>query len=297
MKIKTVEMEVDKFIKIQANPIQRDTRIHAHTALNKHLAKSAKTHAKVAIASAGKVQWKLDGHTRAYLWGEGQLEAPTVLSVDVYTVQDKAEAIELYRQFDNKAATETNADQVTGALKLMGITNYDPNFIRNCGLISACQLINLAMKRHDARLPISELLQQYKKEIRMLSNQGWGKTTQGGKPGVPSCIVSAFLILTRLYQEDCLGFWDGYYSGDGSGNLKSGRDGAKAAADYIKVARRDERIMGRMNAAMHTEAMITAYLIYRSKKGVGRTSSLYKRDIKTSTVIQLGRYLTELGFS
>lgn len=297
MKIKTIEMDTDKFIKIQANPIQRDTRVHAKTASKKHLAVDAVTHCKVSIAKAGAIQWKLDGHTRAYLWKEGELKAPSLLSVDVYDVKDKAEAIALYRHFDNKNATESNQDQITGALRYMGITNYDPAFARNCGMYSACQLINIACKRFDPRQSVLDTLIPYKKEIKMLINQFWSKTTTGGKPGIPGCTVAAFLITTKMYREDCLGFWDGYYTGEGGETLKSGRDGSKAAADYIKAARKDDRIMGRHNSAACTEALLTAYQVYRSRKGVGRVSSLYKRIHNMSTMTQLGQYLTEIGYS
>ena len=116
MKITRIVMDVDDFIKIQDNPIQRDTVRHAKKASKFHLKKYHDSHRVVAIGRliGSKIQWKVDGHTRAYLWamiGEDGLTAPKTVFVDVYHVKDEKEVVELYRCFDNRNAVETNIDQ------------------------------------------------------------------------------------------------------------------------------------------------------------------------------------------
>lgn len=296
MKIKTVAMDVNEFLNIQSNPIQRDTKIHAQKALKFHLSSASITQEKVAIARNGKSQWKLDGHTRAYLWEKGLLEAPNTVSCDIYPVENVGEAIQLYKEFDNTDAAETIADKTTGALNYMGITNYNKFFSRNTGLVSAIQNINLALKKYEPRQDIVQMLLPWKKELQMLINQHWTSNTSQGLPGVPSCIISCFLVTTRMYKNDSLGFWDGYYYGIGSETLKSGRCGCTAAIDWIFKARKDELIGGRVNSMRNIEAVLTAYFFYRAKKPVKKLNELYKRNHNTSYSMQLGQYLEDIGF-
>lgn len=296
MKIKTIEMDTDKFIKIQPNPIQRDTEYHSAKALKFHLSKEAVTHAKVSLARCGKIMWKLDGHTRAHLWKEGDLKAPSILSVDIYDVKSKEEAIELYRHFDNNDAAESNADKTAGALRLMGLMHFNSNFMRNTGLVNAAQVIHLAIKKPVIRGLVLELLLPWKSEIKTLIEQQWNVYATKKAPGTPSCVIAAFLITTKMYKQDCLGFWDGYYSGNGADSLRSGRDGSKAAIDWIFKVRRNEMIMGRHYTAMNTQALITAYQFYRAKKKVDKLNMLYKRNHNQSTSGQLGEYLKSIGF-
>ncbi len=296
MKIKTIEMNVDQFYKIPENPIQRDTRLHAETALKHHLSTKAVTHAKVAIAATKKQRWKLDGHTRAFLWKEGDLKAPKVLSVDVYSVKDKDEAVELYRHFDNNRAAESISDKVAGALKFMKITNYNKFAVKGAGIVNAIQAINLSFNVYRPTDNVLALMLPWKEELRVFINQHWVSNSSHGKPGVPAAITLAFLVTIRMYGNDSLGFWDSYYNDSAAGHIKSGRDGCQAAIDWIYKARADDLIAGRQNTARNAEAVIRAYHYYRAKKSITRLSDLYKRNNSLPFVMQLGEFLTEIGF-
>ncbi len=296
MKINTIDMTVEDFIKIPGNPIQRDTKLHANKAVKFHLASKAVTHAKVSIAKCKTLKWKLDGHTRSYLWKEGELQPPQILSVDVYTVTDKTEAIELYKHFDNAKAAESTPDKVSGALKFMKITNYNKFAVRGAGIVNGLHSLNNALGIYIPRDDVLRLMLPWNKELVIFINQHWVSNSSHGKPGVPAAVTLAFLVTVKMYGTDCLGFWDSYYNNSPSKTIKSGRGGCQAAIDWIIKARANDAITGRQNTMRNAEALITAYHFYRSKKIVERLTSLYVRKNNDSFASQFGTYLKDIGF-
>ena len=70
-------MGVRQWVNVPDNPRQRDTVRHANKAKRKHLKEADEAHGIVFAAMLdGEITWKLDGHTRAYLWDTGELELP-----------------------------------------------------------------------------------------------------------------------------------------------------------------------------------------------------------------------------
>lgn len=125
MRISTTEMNIKDWISIDDNPVQRDTQIHAKKALKKHLKITAVSHRTVAgaIDATGK-QWKLDGHTRSYLWETGELKPDfDTVYVTWFHVQNVDQVIKLYREFDNVNAVETSRESMTGIYKYFDIPN------------------------------------------------------------------------------------------------------------------------------------------------------------------------------
>lgn len=116
-----------------------------------------------------------------------------------------------------------------------------------------------------------------------------------GRPGTPSCVIAAFLITYKLYGDECLGFWDGYYSGKGREMLKSGRDGSLAAAEWVIRARKNKELMG-VDMARNIEAILNAFEYYWDEKNVKDLRLLYKNDLKKSSVGQLSDFLKKMGY-
>ncbi len=296
MEIITVNMTVKEFRKIPSNPIQRDVKLHAASAVRFHLASKAVTHAKVSIAKCKGGKWKLDGHTRSYLWSEGDLKAPNLLSVDVYPVANKEEAIELYKQFDNSKAAESTPDKVSGALIFMKIVNYNKFAVRGAGIVNALQAINSSLEYYIPRYDVLRLMLPWKKELKVFINQHWVSNSSHGKPGVPAAVTLAFLVTVKMYGTDSLGFWDSYYNNSISKTLKSGRSGCQAAVDWIIKARNNDLISGSQNTLRNAEALIRAYHYYRSKRSVNRLSELYSRLNNKSFSMQFGEFLKDIGY-
>lgn len=121
--IRIEEWSVIDFIKIQDCPVQRDIEIRVKKARKNHLNKHSITHGQVSIAELpnGAI-YKIDGHTRSYLWNENKLERPNFLIVMVYKVKNESELRNLYYQFDSSSAVESNTDKLTGAFKYLGFS-------------------------------------------------------------------------------------------------------------------------------------------------------------------------------
>lgn len=296
MYVNTIKMDVDDFIKIKSNPSQRDTEHHAIKAKKKHLSKFHQSHVRVAIAILGNIQYILDGHTRKLLWNAGELKAPKVVYVDVFKVATKDELSSLYLTFDNKDATETVADQISGALRFMGIDNMNKNFSRNAGLRTAALLVNIAMKRVKPNATMIDLLSPYKAQIQIIANRNWLPSPKGLRPGTPSCAVAAFYITTKLDKVLSSGFWDGFYSGKGMESRKSGMDGSLAASKWLIRARNREEVFGEQNRSMGCEAILNGYQLYKKNINVKSINELYKRNRNLSYIEQLSLLLKKMGY-
>jgi hypothetical protein len=143
------QMAVGDFISIQDHPKQRDTEGRLEKAVRRHLNAFSPAQASVSVVEFNGVRYKADGHTRSLAWSRNLLIRPDILHVTVYKCASMEELLALYDTFDNKDATETTPDKVSGALRLVGFT------------------------------PRSSLLQQYRfaSALRMASRGFSGETT------------------------------------------------------------------------------------------------------------------------
>jgi hypothetical protein len=121
-----VEMETREFINLESHPRQRDTERHAAKALKAHLQAPSPTHRHVAAAQFRDEFYKLDGHTRSYLWGQNLLKPPRTVFVTIYKCESYQDMLELYSHFDNAAAAETTADRMFGAFREHGFALQSP---------------------------------------------------------------------------------------------------------------------------------------------------------------------------
>jgi hypothetical protein len=303
--IQTIEMSVDKFMGIQDNPSQRDTMQHAKTAAKKHLKTLHPSHAKVVIAKNGRELWKVDGHTRCYLWLKGALKAPGKLSVDVYNVKNRDEAAALYDCFDNAGAVENKRDQVIGAIKYWGIKSYNPVFARACGIINASQNIDLALGQFNPYETVRERVGHHKKQLTVMLAQSWQNAPGGNKiaknsrkrkrPGFNSTACAAFLVTQKLHGNECLGFWDAYVHALPN-TAKSGMNASSAAVAWILNARANHMTMGRHNVQRSIVALLTAYNLHRKKKTVKKIGELYSAPRNMTVQMQLGELLKKMHY-
>lgn len=122
---RTVEMRFEEWAALPVHPRQRNTERHArarHWTAAKAAdgAVAAVLNHVVAADLDGKL-YKVDGHTRTYLWEAGQLPVPETVTVDVYRVRDEAELLRIYNAFDAPTAAERPTDMVWGAYRQHGI--------------------------------------------------------------------------------------------------------------------------------------------------------------------------------
>lgn len=230
----TKKMLVEDWIKVEDNPIQRDTEKHAAKA--KHLMTPHPSHAFVFAAElpSGKLI-KLDGHTRALMWKRKDVEAPVQVQVGIIPVKDKAEAEQLYKDFDSREALETQRDKVYGAF---GKHNFDPvSSLLQTGSITAALRIAWAVLQGATvsrgtggsplnRVDVYVMIDEFSYELHALDGFKLG-TGQA-----PSAVIAAFLISYRKYGHKLTPFWRGVFGNTGS-KIGSEMDAVQAIHELI----------------------------------------------------------------
>ena len=201
--MKQQRMTPTQWAKVPDNPIQRDTEKHARKAQTRHLRRPALSHCRTALAELpnGR-QFKLDGHTRSFLWESGELEAPQWVYADVYEVAGVNEAIELYKHFDNASAAENATDRLTGAYRLHDILPIS-RLLTQGGITSAFQLI-------EGKQPIYQSVKKWKYELLALDSLDLQPER------LPASLIAAALLTVRRHPKDAPTFWSLFNEDKGS---------------------------------------------------------------------------------
>ncbi len=242
------KMLSEDWIKVEDNPIQRDTERHAAKA--NHLRTPHPTHAFVFAAElpSGKLI-KLDGHTRALLWKRKEVTAPMQVTVGIIPVKDRAEAEMLYKDFDSREALETMRDKVSGAFN-----RHD--FAPKSGLVAAGNLTSAlriaygvltggTVKRGASggsgnageasrklrKTDVYDMIDEFSYELHALDGFG---LRQGFVPGG---VVGAFLLSYRRYGHKITPFWQGVFANTGD-KIGGNMDAIQATYELILGRRR-----------------------------------------------------------
>lgn len=232
--LKSVNMTVQEFIDVPENPIQRDTQRHAkiYSRPGGHLHDFHPTHLRVAICETPEGrQFKLDGHTRAYLWQKGELEIPAhqKLRVDVYDVKDRDEAMDYYLCFDADGSHETSVDKLTGAFKFHRFTPKHPWMFRGVGLVSAMQHLVFEPNWGDAKhLTYVQLLKPWIRVLKQIDSLDPYFNTHR----FPSFVTAAQLLSVRRDGVQALEFWQRYHDDAGTKSQQT-VDGVYRATEVL----------------------------------------------------------------
>lgn len=221
------KMTIEQWIAVEDNPIQRNTESHARKARNRHLKIGNATHARVAAARMPDgTLYKLDGHTRAYLWDEGTLTPPNgKVYVDVYQVENQDQLEGLYKTFDNTAAAEGSADKLAGAYRKYGLIPQS-SLIGKGAVTTAIFMIVGGGKNFDIYtdirrfMPILELLDRENFKARSF----------------PTGILMAAIVTAHTDGEAALEFWRRYHNDLGSKSGKE-RDAVQALTETVEGMR------------------------------------------------------------
>ena len=204
--------------KFKDNPIQRNTEQHAAFALKHHLKSASATHANVNCAVLDGELYKLDGHTRGYLWQNSLLECPQAIYANVYDCTEKQDLIDLYYQFDNTLATEKASDKFYGACRLFGFTPKS-TLIKDGGVSGALQLIQQGVCPKQAK--IIQRVFAWVPELQMIDS----KMYNGNKFRVGT--LTALLLTVKAYGNDAFDFWGKFHDRIGT-SANGRRDGVQA---------------------------------------------------------------------
>lgn len=287
-------MSVKDWIDVESNPIQRDTERHAVRA--HHLKTPHPTHAFVFAAElpSGKLV-KLDGHTRALLWKRKEVDAPSILRVGVIGVKDRAEAEQLYKDFDSRDALETMKDKVSGAFNRH---NFEPKsgLLQGGYIVQALRLAygiliggtvktfaaggrnnrvdNSSDRRTDKQIAtagadIYTMIDEFSYELHALDafGLGAGQITAG--------IMGAFLISYRRYGHRVTPFWQGVF-GDKGSKISGEMDGIQAVTELMLSGKGQSGKMFIADQAARTLAALEGWL--KDKTFARRPSPLDTTD-------------------
>jgi hypothetical protein len=169
----TVEMPVAEWIAMPDHPRQRDTERH-----------SRKSHWKLARGARGPVaealRWviaadfagtlyKVDGHTRAYLWDNQRLPVPKTVFATIYRCKSISDVNEVYGVFDTQVASETLYDQVTGAFREQGL-DLKSKRLRAGTIVDALSIARRAQAGGKDDFDLYEAVAYFSQELRLLDS-------------------------------------------------------------------------------------------------------------------------------
>jgi hypothetical protein len=263
-------MTIEEWIRVQDCPIQRDTERHAAKAKNKHLKSPSLTHLNVSAATVGGEMFKLDGHTRAFLWKTGSLDRLSEwLDVTIYDCTTIQEVNDLYRQFDNSNASETPADKLSGAYRLHGIAQ-ESLLIRNGPVMTAIVLI---LGENSSKIDIYQAIGQFVDDLKLIDSYGFPKTQK-----VPIPILAAMIATVHADGASAMEFWRAYINNEGFKDDK-GSDGVQALTELVLTLRGRENYKRATIAGKAISAYKARKTGYRYKQGLKATDfSAYIKD-------------------
>lgn len=210
-------------------PIQRNTEIHAASAVRKHLKKSAPAHQVVMMAILPDGQWIiLDGHTRKHLWVSGKLAMPDFVMVNAFLVESIDEVYELYMSFDSQSAVEGSFDKLQGAYRLYGFTPKSTLVIRG-SVTSALAAIC------GSKLNIYDDIGKWIESLRMIDEENFSvKQFNSGT-------LAAMILTVSRYGMSAMKFWREFAMPLG-GVISDGKmDGVRALREVNMKRQLDKR--------------------------------------------------------
>jgi hypothetical protein len=247
-------MKLDEWINIPSNPIQRDTQRHALFATNRHLKETSVTHREVSMAMVNGEKYKLDGHTRAYLIGSGDLKPDyKTVHVTCYECQNTGQVKELYKQFDNQLASEKARDRLFGAYRSC---DFHPKsgLIINGPIPSALQCLGRSWSGTNAAKFLNPYLAipVIKPQLELLDTFNFG-IRNGFTTGI---MAAAIATLIKEDPEPAMDFWRRFGNDEGN-KTKQFRDAVQCLRDYVTSP--DVRIAGGSGVTRTANKAIACY--------------------------------------
>ncbi|MHB8365562.1 MAG: hypothetical protein ACYDB0_00900 [Acidithiobacillus sp.] len=220
-----LRMPLSQWFTIPENPRQRDTENRANAALRKHLKAPHPTHRNVSAAKLpdGRM-FKLDGHTRAFLWAAGKLKAPAdgTVTVTVYAAHDRQEVMDLFDAFDNPSAVMTSQDRIAGGKRehelvlrsgcLSGTTSLHATSLKMADAIALHGVLEV-----QKAAPEHEIIGRWKPMLALVDAQGYHRVDTGLLAGV---LITWLLHAGTPRLLSMADFWASYFEGCKSGEAR-----------------------------------------------------------------------------
>lgn len=258
------KLSVDEWSRITDNPRQRDTIARAAKAKRSHLAKSSPTQWVVHAAMiGGELRYKLDGHTRAYLWKSGELELPPgKLTCIVHCVDNAAEAMDLYTHYDSSLATESAKDKLAGACRENGITIASPALQPMAFAVALRHAAGTGSLRQQKKTEY-ELVREWKDELVTLDSFMLSR--------VNGPLLAFCLITLRVFPQTATQLCEFMtrYCNDAGVKDENGKDGVQALTEHMMMRRANRTLTGWDNLLDIAERAYYCFDAYLRDRKIG----------------------------
>lgn len=251
-----IELAVEHWISIPDNPRQRDTAARAKRA--KHLRELHPTHCLVNMARLPDGScYKLDGHTRAYLWQNGQLERPEKAFATVWQCSAIDDVKALYGTFDSKEAVESVTDRVFGAVREHGV-QFESDLLKSMRFASGMRLASDMMwgQAPAREKTIYEMMDYWAPELVLLDN------CRPSRRRFHTGVLTAALLTFRRYGPEASNFWKNFAMGAGT-KINGDRDAVQALEERMEYLRSGNKLTGRGNNNQVVRICLSAFDAYQ----------------------------------
>ncbi|MBR0802865.1 hypothetical protein JQ636_04875 [Bradyrhizobium japonicum] len=230
------QMTPQDWSNVAGNPRQRDTAMHAKLAI-KYLAEPVPPHIEVKMGKLPDgAAYKLDGHTRSYLWDQGLIPVPAMLEVTIYELQNIDEVLAAYQWFDNYLAAEKSTDVMQGAFRANGL-HPQSHLVRmgriNTALRRVYRLVASEDEGYDPGWQYDNIYEAVRFFARELT--AFDALEPTGKQYPPG-VQMAVLITLKRDPEDAAKFWKLY--SEEKGKKEDGRmDAVQALTEAVMISK------------------------------------------------------------
>jgi hypothetical protein len=256
-------MTPEEWALVPDNLRQRNTAEHAEYAKRHHLKDYDPVHSTVIMAELPDgSRFKIDAHTRSFLWQSGELRAPPLLSVLVYRVRNVEDTIDLYDKIDNNKAAKGSRDEVYSTLAQDGVILVSP-YMRSCNIIRAIKDAYSITLGHPAMLSasVTNITRHWKDQL--VTADGMNLNSKR----FTASLFAAVLITLRKEPEKAKEFWELY--NEDKGNKSGGRsDPIQALWERVGNFRKEGTLTSSSN---RVNVIYTAIRAYHGFKQKGKT--------------------------
>lgn len=219
------------FFAFKDNTIQRNTEDRAIRAVHLHTWHPAHSVVYAARLPNGEI-FKVEGHTRAYIYQSGEYEArPDGRAfLHLYDVQTTGDVEALYHIHNSRLTTKRAPDFVYGAYRKIGRFPKTSWFLKgqnSSALRSAYQAIMGKSGTSVGGVSIEAAAAELMSELLLLD------TITPSRKRFSTGILVAALLTLRAYGEPALKFWDSYNRERGIKRVH-GRDGVETLSHFHK---------------------------------------------------------------
>lgn len=248
------QMTVPQWIMVPEHPRQRDTVRHAQKAEKKWLSASDPIQSKVEAVRVGPLGllFKLEGHTRAWLWQQEKLAKPDMLLVSIYECDTEAEFMAAYNKVGTLGEGKSISDEVSGGRKQHGLD-------LTCALLRKNQF-GTSLKwvegicDYNTVVDIPELVGKWQVQIKMIDVLNPPSTRFN------CTILSAMLLSLRKYGVALFPFWQGVIANGGMQNGKK-MDAVRAACKIVEGTHGKHHLLNKMDLTVSRLLVCARYFM------------------------------------